>query len=83
MGRDVKKTSFFLLLREYLRTSVGSRVELKVVTPLGTNFHLMVLQRQKQVVNSIEFIFRLVLATNIQMLSVGQETKTSQRAYYC
>ena len=43
----------------------------------------MVLQRQKQVVNSIEFIFRLVLATNIQMLSVGQETKNSQRAYYC
>ena len=43
----------------------------------------MVLQRQKQVVNSIEFIFRLVLATNIQMLSAGQETKNSQRAYYC
>ena len=63
-GKSTKGAVHFSFLRGGYETSGVSIENLKVVTPLGTNFHLTLVLAQKQGVNLIEFIFRSVLATN-------------------
>ena len=81
IGLWSERISFFPVEREYLTTSVGSRVMVKVVTPLGTIFHLGFLQAQKQGLKSIQNFVRLALATKFEPRSTRRETKNSQRSH--